>query len=91
MRGAAGARAQGERRRWEVECEQQGARGLAGARLADFYRVKHLGSMWHARQGDGGAVQHPDSIDSGWWGCRVKDLASRGAMRGRGVRLWAES
>jgi hypothetical protein len=73
----AGARAQGE---GGVQKKQIGT----GARLMDFYRAKHPGSMWHARQGDGGAVQHPDSIDSGWWGCGVEDLLSRGAMRGRG-------
>jgi hypothetical protein len=34
----------------------------------------------------GTVVQHLDSIEPGWRGCGVEDLASRGPMRGRGIR-----
>jgi hypothetical protein len=43
---------------------------------------------WHDRYAKekGTIVQHLDSIEPGWRGCGVEDLASRGPMRGRGIR-----
>jgi hypothetical protein len=40
-------RAQEERRRWEVECEQKGARGKARASDAEFIGARRPG-IWHA-------------------------------------------
>jgi hypothetical protein len=38
-----------------------------GARLADFYRTKCPVSTWYTCQGEGGAVQHLDSVEAGCW------------------------
>jgi hypothetical protein len=54
-------RAQEERRRWEVECEQQGARGKARASDAEFIGREGLG---FGKQGRGGASGWDSSLSS---------------------------
>jgi hypothetical protein len=53
--------------------------------------VKRPGLRDRYAQEKGTVVQHLDSIEPGWRGCGVEDLASRGPMRGQGIRLWAET
>jgi hypothetical protein len=74
-----GARVQGE---GGVQKKQTGT----GFDLRIFIERNVL--AWHDRYAKekGTIVQHLDSIEPGWWGCGVEDLASRGPMRGRGIR-----
>jgi hypothetical protein len=74
-----GARVQGE---GGVQKKQTGT----GFDLRIFIERNVL--AWHDRYAKekGTIVQHLDSIEPGWRGCGVEDLASRGPMRGLGIR-----
>jgi hypothetical protein len=58
---------QGNREEATVAAVQEEQIGTE-AHLMDFYKVKRPGSVWYARHGEGGAMQHLDSVETGcYW------------------------